>query len=129
MIQITRQALGERLKDVRKFLGLTQGELAEKMEVSQITVSRVERGIEVGVENTLSFIVFYAKLINIETIFEDLYDPSSIMRKDTVANSIVAEKLRRIAEDLNREEQKFINFYNSKIAEINSVISFIEEEK
>lgn len=129
MIQITRQALGERLKDVRKFLGLTQGELAEKMEVSQITVSRVERGIEVGVENTLSFIVFYAKLINIETIFEDLYDPSSIMRKDTVANSIVAEKLRRIAEDLNREEQKFINFYNSKIAEIISVISFIEEEK
>ncbi len=129
MIQITRQALGERLRDVRKFLGLTQGELAEKMELSQITVSRVERGMEVGVENTLSFIAFYAKLINIETIFEDLYDPSSIMRKDTVANSIVAEKLRRIVEDLNREEQKFVDFYNSKIIELNSVISFIEEEK
>ena len=85
--------------------------------------------MEVGVENTLSFIAFYAKLINIETIFEDLYDPSSIMGRDTVANSIVAEKLRRIVEDLNREEQKFIDFYNSKIAELNSVISFIEEEK
>lgn len=55
-----RQELGERLTERRKELGMTQKELAEKMGVSQSSVSKTERG-----ECALS-------LLMLETYFEAL---------------------------------------------------------
>ena len=128
MTKVTRQILGERLKDVRKFLGMTQGDVAEKINAKQTTVSRIEAGGDVGTESTLDLLCFYAKLIQIEVLFEELYDSTNIRNKGSVVNAIAAEKLKKILVDVDIEEKRFEELYHEKVAEVNDIIHFIEEK-
>lgn len=45
--------LGERIRSLRREKGLHQGELAERLGVTRMTVSRLERGESVSVDTAL----------------------------------------------------------------------------
>ncbi len=67
--------IGDRLKRIRKFLGLTQDEVARSANVSQAAVSRIEHGEEVYASVLLALVIFYqSQHISTEVIFNPQLD-------------------------------------------------------
>lgn len=63
MQAVTKQQLGQRLGELRKRAGLTQAQVAEKLQVAPETLSRLERGQQWTDFETFSAL---AKLYNVE---------------------------------------------------------------
>lgn len=114
--------LGARFKEIRLMFGLTQAELAAKMGVTQLTVTRMENGTSISAGALLQFLHFYRQHVSIDVLLDDkawnltCQDKEMMMRKPHM-NSIVHEKLdvmktnmeKNIAEvkaDINRSLNK-----------------------
>ena len=66
---------GGRLKQIRKFLRLTQDEVARSAKVSQAAISRIEHGEEVYASVLLALVFFYqSQRISTEVIFNPQLD-------------------------------------------------------
>jgi putative transcriptional regulator len=65
---MTRAVLGNRLKDLRTGLGLTQAELAERVGVSRKTINTVENGIFTP-SATLALLLARALGVTVEEAF------------------------------------------------------------
>jgi putative transcriptional regulator len=65
---MTRAVLGNRLKDLRTGLGLTQAELAERVGVSRKTINTVENGIFTP-SATLALLIARALGVTVEEAF------------------------------------------------------------
>lgn len=92
------KTLGARFKEIRLMFGLTQAELAAKMGVTQLTVTRMENGTSISAGALLQFLHFYRQHVSIDVILDDkawnltCQDKEMLMRKPHM-NSIVHEKL------------------------------------
>ncbi len=96
MNDLTLSVLGERLKDVRVFLSLTQAEVAEKLGESQISVTRLEKGTDLGSAKLLKFLDFYSKAVSIGVIFNDFYDRTQLRMKNEYKENFEAEQLQLV---------------------------------
>ena len=56
-----QQTIGQRVKAVRNQLGLTQGELGEKMGTSRVTINNIERSLQ---KTPIDFLIKLAALSN-----------------------------------------------------------------
>ena len=69
--------LGERLRQVRKHLGITQKQLAVETHLSQSTISRLENGEEVYSSVITTILHYYQQRISIDYLFSKDFDVKS----------------------------------------------------
>lgn len=69
--------LGQRLRQIRKRLGITQKQLAEATNLTQSVMSRMEKGEEIYASALLSIIYFYQGKINLNYLFSPDFNVES----------------------------------------------------
>lgn len=69
--------LGERLRKIRKRLGLRQHEIAEAANVTQPAISRLENGEDIFSSALIKVLKFYESLISLNYLFSDDFDAES----------------------------------------------------
>ncbi|MDL2297335.1 helix-turn-helix domain-containing protein [Bacteroidales bacterium OttesenSCG-928-B11] len=92
---ITLEELGKRLKEIRVYLGLNQMELAEKIDSTQVAVSRLERGAGGTIAFFTTVVSFYSQHIYINCLFSKHF--SLIPSKDA---SIDRSYLETVVEEI-----------------------------
>ena len=81
--------LGQRLRQIRKRLGITQQQLAEATNLTQSVMSRLEKGEEIYASALLGIIYYYQGKINLNYLFAPDFDADS----DRLLNLHSDEKL------------------------------------
>ena len=71
--------IGERIRDIRIAVPLTQKEMAEKAGVSPRTVERIENGENVKIENLLNILRTFGLLENLNTLIPEQEVPPSVL--------------------------------------------------
>ena len=62
--------LGARMKEVRLTLNMTQMDVAQNINVKQISVTRMEAGKSVSAGILLTFLAFYAQYVSIDVLLD-----------------------------------------------------------
>lgn len=133
--------LGEKLKEIRRILGLTQTELAEKVGINQVSITRLESGGNVGVSILLDVLTFYSQYVSIDVLFdENAWNMASqdreMLLKKVHINSIIHAKLTLMKKHLldtlhvQRDEQaaREQEFENYIRRGMDSAISMLDDE-
>lgn len=89
--------IGERIREFRKSLGLTQAELAELSAVDDMTISRLETGVRAPSLDQLERLATVFS-IPVSQFFDDSED--QLLGKGTMLAAMLSE--------LNAEQQKFV---------------------
>ena len=94
--------LGRRFKLIRQHLGLTQTEVANQLETSQLMVYRIEKGESILSPLLLSTILFYSQSVSLEALFAKNFDieDENVFDKQYALNSIVKAKLNLLREEV-----------------------------
>lgn len=94
------KTIGERLRDIRRRRGFTQGELAEKLGLNQPLVSQYERG-EIRMHATL--VAALAKVLRVST--DELLGLKASKENGLVTDRRLLRQLRKM-EDLSRRDRQ-----------------------
>lgn len=143
-VHFTLEELGKRLKFLRLNSDLTQAQLAERIGVSDVAVSRIESGDKkyYSAETLFLYIRYFAAIVNIDILFDDrmwklAMQDRELLLKRVCTNSIVNRKL----ELLKQSMQKKIELTKQNLlAELdgvnhhvelgmNSILAFTEEDE
>ena len=95
--------LGERLRLIRKHLGISQQQLAKATNLTQPAVSRLENGEEVYASALLAVLDFYREKVNFDRLFDpdlDTSDKSQLYCSSQELRQRLDRKLAVIAHDL-----------------------------
>ncbi|MDR0844320.1 MAG: helix-turn-helix domain-containing protein [Tannerella sp.] len=97
---------GKRLKDVRKFLGLTQHQLADTLGVNPPAIFNIESGKGSSSTTMYALLKFYAQFIYIDMLFDENFEiikrTSTVKSsKNNIRTSIVVNKLKNVRTDLD----------------------------
>lgn len=74
---IDLKVLGDRLRQIRKQMGLSQKQLAAKTHTTQSAVSRLENGEEVNASVLIAILFYYGQTFSLNYIFTDDFDITS----------------------------------------------------
>lgn len=96
--------IGRNIKDARTLLGMTQGELAEVLDVENVTVSRIETGAQLP------------SIDRLEEVAGALRVSLTALLADTSKSSAMADLLVDSIKDLPAREQKFVLGYATTYA-------------
>lgn len=89
--------LGERLRQIRLMLGLTQKELAAATYLAQPVISRLENGEEVYASVLLSVLYYYQGKISLDRLFA----PNFIAAKEKLMYNSREEMLQKMVRQLD----------------------------
>lgn len=89
--------LGERLRQVRLMIGLTQKELAEATHLSQPVLSRLENGEEVYASVLLSVLYYYQGKISLDRLFS----PDFVASKEKLLYTNREDILQKLVRQLD----------------------------
>ena len=89
--------LGERLRQIRLILGMTQKELAWATHLSQPVLSRLENGEEVYASVLLSVLYYYQGKISLDRLFS----PDFVASKEQLVYSSREEMLQKLVRQLD----------------------------
>ena len=98
------KTVGNRLRQIRHFLKLTQNEVAQSTKTSQAAISRLEHGEEVYASVFISIIKYYSTHIDIGCIFNPDFEISPdllLSSQDKSFKKILSRKIDAIKEELN----------------------------
>lgn len=98
------KTVGNRLRQIRHFLKLTQNEVAQSTKTSQAAISRLEHGEEVYASVFISIIKYYSTHIDIGCIFNPNFEISPdllLSSQDKSFKKILSRKIDAIKEELN----------------------------
>lgn len=98
------KTVGNRLKQIRHFLKLTQNEVAQSTKTSQAAISRLEHGEEVYASVFISIIKYYSTHIDIGCIFNPNFKISPdllLSSQDKSFKKILSRKIDAIKEELD----------------------------
>ena len=98
------KTVGNRLRQIRHFLKLTQNEVAQSTKTSQAAISRLEHGEEVYASVFISIIKYYSTHIDIGCIFNPNFEISSdllLSSQDKSFKKILFRKIDAIKEELD----------------------------
>ena len=98
------KTVGNRLRQIRHFLKLTQNEVAQSTKTSQAAISRLEHGEEVYASVFISIIKYYSTHIDIGCIFNPNFEISSdllLSSQDKTFKKILSRKIDAIKEELD----------------------------
>lgn len=97
--------LGERLRMIRKHLGIKQQQLAEATNLTQPAISRLENGEDVYSSALLAVLTFYKDKVNLDYLFDtdlDVDDHSQIYCSRNEIRQKLDHKLADIAQDFEK---------------------------
>ncbi len=104
--------MGQRLREIRKDLGLTQVDLAGQLGVAQSMVSKVEKGLPVLSPVAIGYLFYISQRCNINYLMSDQFD---IMDKEALydvsysLNSIARAKIEVLQEELDKINKEMGN--------------------
>lgn len=109
--------IGNKIKEYRKLKGLTQKELANKVDMGDTTIANYEKGFRTPKKNTLF------KLANAFDIsIDDLFPPIDKTTAPTEAPKTVSDEVLRLDRDLHKDNHKsWINYGNKLLDKQNTV--------
>ena len=108
--------IGNRLKQIRKFLHLTQNEVAHSVHVSQAAISRIEHGEEVYASVFLALINYYrSQRISIETFFKPHIDISQEVKKEESVDQYKSTLLFKIANIRDELTELYTDIHSSQL--------------
>ena len=107
MFIITKEELGNRLKQIRLFLSITQIELKDKLGCSQVAISRMESGQGVAWELFIKTLCFYSDFIYIDALFQEKFQIVAIDGKDKefFKSNVNAMAIRMIKEAVSNYQK------------------------
>ena len=106
--------MGRRFKLVRQRLGLTQTDVANQLDTTQLMIHRIEKGDNILSPLFLAVILFYSRSVSLEGLLGKNFDidDESLFSKDYALNSIVKAKLNAIRDEyldkLKEAEKGFV---------------------
>lgn len=106
MSKIDIKILGQRLKAIRKDLGLSQVEIAKNLGINQSMVSKVERGAPVLSPVVIGYLILFSDRININYLLDehfDILDKDSLYDVSFSLNSIARAKIESLQQQVNEE--------------------------
>lgn len=101
--------LGERLRMIRKHLGIKQQQLAEATNLTQPAISRLENGEEVYSSAILAVLTFYRDKVNLDYLFDpdlDINEHSQIYCNRNVIRQNLEHQLAEIAHCLEKDVER-----------------------
>ena len=116
---LLQEKLGNRLKNVRRYLMLTQQEVAEQTDVSVITISKIEHDKVVNSDSFLRLLLFYSNYISADFLFAKDFNVADAdnYTKSFSLNTIVKAKIEVIREEFEKELSKLKSEYIQKLIE------------
>lgn len=116
---LLQEKLGNRLKNVRRYLMLTQQEVAEQTDVSVITISKIEHDKVVNSDSFLRLLLFYSNYISADFLFAKDFNVADAdnYTKSFSLNTIVKAKIEVIREEFEKELSKLKSEYIQKLSE------------
>ena len=100
--------MGRRFAAIRKHLGLSQTEVADKTGTFQITISTIERGNNTMTPVYLKMLVFYSQTVSMDKLFEkefDINDPDLFNKKYAVG-TVIKARLAAIRKEMEDKEER-----------------------
>ncbi|MDZ7604422.1 MAG: helix-turn-helix domain-containing protein [Cyclobacteriaceae bacterium] len=107
-MEITLRLLGERLKEIRKAMGMLQGDVAKHLDVNQNAISRIENGVGGGTDVLLGMINFYGKFYHVDRILTEKFEIVPITDTTGPMESVAIERLKLWQKEFNEEVGKII---------------------
>ena len=116
---LLQEKLGNRLKNVRRYLMMTQQEVAEQTDVSVITISKIERDKVVNSDSFLRLFLFYSNYISADFLFAKDFNVADAdnYTKSFSLNTIVKAKIEVIREEFEKELSRLKSEYIQKLTE------------
>lgn len=116
---LLQEKLGNRLKNVRRYLMMTQQEVAEQTNVSVITISKIEHDKVVNSDSFLRLVLFYSNYISADFLFAKDFNVADAdnYTKSFSLNTIVKAKIEVIREEFEKELSKLKSEYIQKLTE------------
>lgn len=116
---LLQKKLGNRLKNVRRYLMMTQQEVAEQTDVSVITISKIEHDKVVNSDSFLRLLLFYSDYISADFLFAKDFNVADAdnYTKSFSLNTIVKAKIEVIREEFEKELSKLKSEYIQKLTE------------
>ena len=93
--------MGRRFKLVRQRLGLTQTDVANQLNTTQLMIHRIEKGDNILSPMFLALLLFYSRSVSLEGLLSKNFDieDESLFSKDYAVNTIVKAKLNTIRDE------------------------------
>ncbi|MDM8242852.1 helix-turn-helix transcriptional regulator [Phocaeicola barnesiae] len=102
MYKLTLPLLGNRFKQIREYLGLSQIQLAEKLECKQSAISNLELGKGGSLKLVFNLLNFFSDYVYIDMIFNQHFylisNDDKDARKNTY-NSVIVEVIKQAESD------------------------------
>ena len=116
---LLQEKLGNRLKNVRRYLMMTQQEVAEQTDISVITISKIEHDKVVNSDSFLRLLLFYSNYISADSLFAKDFNVADAdnYTKSFSLNTIVKAKIEVIREEFEKELSKLKSEYIQKLTE------------
>lgn len=116
---LLQEKLGNRLKNVRRYLMMTQQEVAEQTDISVITISKIEHDKVVNSDSFLRLLLFYSNYISADFLFAKDFNVADAdnYTKSFSLNTIVKAKIEVIREEFKKELSKLKSEYIQKLTE------------
>ena len=116
---LLQEKLGNRLKNVRRYLMMTQQEVAEQTDISVITISKIEHDKAVNSDSFLRLLLFYSNYISADFLFAKDFNVADAdnYTKSFSLNTIVKAKIEVIREEFEKELSKLKSEYIQKLTE------------
>ena len=116
---LLQEKLGNRLKNVRRYLMMTQQEVAEQTDISVITISKIEHDKVVNSDSFLRLLLFYSNYISADFLFAKDFNVADAdnYNKSFSLNTIVKAKIEVIREEFEKELSKLKSEYIQKLTE------------
>lgn len=116
---LLQEKLGNRLKNVRRYLMMTQQEVAEQTDISVITISKIEHDKVVNSDSFLRLLLFYSNYISADFLFAKDFNIADAdnYTKSFSLNTIVKAKIEVIREEFEKELSKLKSEYIQKLTE------------
>ena len=96
--------LGKRLRMIRKYLEITQTELAAATNLTQSVISRLENGEEVYASVLLSVLSYYQSMVSLDHLFSAGFENESNLQKSQSKDLIrlkIYQQLNTISDIIN----------------------------
>lgn len=116
---LLQEKLGNRLKNVRRYLMMTQQEVAEQTDISVITISKIEHDKVVNSDSFLRLLLFYSNYISADFLFAKDFNVADAdnYTKSFSLNTIVKAKIEVIREEFEKELSKLKSEYIQQLTE------------
>lgn len=107
--KIDSETIGNRLKEIRVYLGLSQQELSNQISIAQSKISKIESGKGGSLDTFLSIIEYFSNFIYIHSLFEKEFilvsNNTSEIDKSPI-RSVIQELLSTAINDFESSSEK-----------------------